>query len=276
MDIQLNNETLGGKSLLVGTPMYGGQCYHEYLHGLLELQHLCLQYEIPIKLVSTSNISLVQEARNHIVNQFLETEYTHLLFIDADVGFKAIEVIAMLATGKQIIGGAYPRKTINWNNVKEVISKNPDIDPSLLPSVTGMFPIIPVDVNAEYSSADIIKVKGTGTGLMIIERDVFKQFREAYPDYYYSPDVDSYQLKGEAKKIELSYSYFNVGITEVDDGGEIQKVNMGEDYKFCYMCRKIGIDIWFAPFTNTTHTGTYAFSGSIGALAKYSNGGLVN
>lgn len=276
MDIQLSKETLGGKSLLVGTPMYGGQCYHEYLHALLELQHLCLQYEIPIKLISTSNISLVQEARNHIVNQFLETEYTHLLFIDADVGFKAIEVIAMLATGKQVIGGAYPRKLINWNNIKDVILKNPDIDPSLLPSVTGSFPIIPVDTNAEYSSADIMKVKGTGTGLMIIERDVFRQFRESYPDYYYSPEVDSYQLKGEAKKIELSYSYFNVGITEVEDGGIVQKVSMGEDYKFCYMCRKIGIDIWYAPFTNTTHTGTYAFSGSIGALAKYSNGGLVN
>jgi hypothetical protein len=276
MEIQLTEETLGGKSLLVGTPMYGGQCYNEYLHSMLELQYMCLQYNIPIKLISTGNISLVQEARNHIVSQFLETDYTHLLFIDADVGFKAIEVIAMLATGKRVIGGSYPRKNINWNNVKDIILKNPDISADDLKLVTGSFPILPEDVNQQYNSSDIMKVKGTGTGLMIIERSVFHDFRQSYPEYWYHLDVDAVQLKGDAKRVNLAYSYFNAGITEVEDGAEVQMVNMGEDYRFCYMCRMIGIDIWYAPFTNTTHTGTYSFSGSIGTFAKYSNGGDVS
>ena len=71
MDIKLDETTLGGKKLFIGTPMYGGQCYHEYMHGLLELQYLCLQYGVEFKLVTTCNMSLVQTARNHIVQQFL-------------------------------------------------------------------------------------------------------------------------------------------------------------------------------------------------------------
>lgn len=276
MEIQLNEETLGGKSLLVGTPMYGGQCYHEYLHSLLELQHLCMEYGIPMKLTTTANISLVHEARNYIVDQFLKTEHTHLVFIDADVGFKAIEVIAMLATGKDIIGGAYPRKLINWRNVKDVVLKNPNIDPKELPYVTGAFPLIATDSQEEYKSDDIIKVKGTGTGLMIIDRTVFTRFADAYPEYHYIADNDAIKFSKDATPSDKSVSYFNVGITEVDDNGITQKISMGEDYRFCYMCRKIGIDVWYAAFTNTTHSGTYTWSGSIGALAKYSNGGQIN
>ena len=44
---------------------------------------------------------------------------------------------------------------------------------------------------------------------------------------------------------------------------------LSEDYMFCQMWRKIGGKIWLCPWMKTHHIGTYAFTGDMGAVAKY-------
>lgn len=40
----------------------------------------------------------------------MRSDCTHMMFIDSDVSFNAIDIIAMLALDKEIIGGGYPKK----------------------------------------------------------------------------------------------------------------------------------------------------------------------
>lgn len=273
MEIKLDESTLGGKKVMVGTPMYGGQCYHNYVYGLLEFQKLCLEYQIPMVYTVMANSSLIHAARNNVVEEFLKSDCTHLIFLDADMGFKGIELLAMLACNKDIIGGAYPRKVINWDNVRMAILNNPEITINDLQMATGAFPLLLEDPTAEYQSDEIIKVTGTGTGMMIIERSVFSKFREAYPEFTYNPDNDcEYKFDPSADESTWKTAYFSTGITTVENNGITTKVDMGEDYRFCHFCRLLGIEVWYAPFTNTTHMGSYEFKGSIGAMARLVNG----
>ena len=260
MEIRLTKESLENKKLFVATPMYGGSCLGSYMKSCLDLQSLANQYGVDIRFSFLFNESLIQRARNYLTDEFLRSDCTHLMFIDADIGFEAIDIIAMLTMDKDIIGAPYPKKTIKWENVKRAIEKHPDISVSELEKLGGDIVFNPVAGTREFSVAEPLQVLEIGTGMMMIKRDVLEKFKVAYPEYEYTPDHVGTEHFGGERKI---HSYFNV---EIDK--ESNRV-LSEDYHFCQQCRKVGIEVWMAPWVNCSHTGTYQFQGNLSALANY-------
>jgi hypothetical protein len=260
MEIKISKDQFKGKKLFVGTPMYGGSCLGLYMKSCLDLQMICAQYGVEVKFSFLFNESLIQRARNYIVDEFIRSDCSHMIFIDADIGFNPMDIIAMLALDKDIIGGPYPKKTIKWANIKKAIVKNPDISIGELEQLGGDIVFNPVAGTTRFSVSEPLEVLEIGTGLMMIRRDVFEKFKEGYPQYAYTPDHVGTAHFGGDRKI---HSYFNV---EIDP--ESNRV-LSEDYHFCQMCRKIGIQVWMAPWILTTHTGSYAFQGNLPAIANY-------
>ena len=260
MEIKLNSETLSGKKIFVGTPMYGGSCLGMYMKSCLDLQSAAAQYGVEIKFSFLFNESLIQRARNYIVDEFLRSDCTHLMFIDADIGFNPIDIIAMLAMDKDIMGAPYPKKTIKWENIKKAIKKNPDISTSELEKLGGDIVFNPVVGTTHFSISEPLQVLEIGTGMMMTRRDVFEKFKTAYPQYEYTPDHVGTEHFGGDRKI---HSYFNVEIDE-----ESNRV-LSEDYHFCQQCRKIGVEVWMAPWINCVHVGTYQFQGNLPAVANF-------
>ena len=81
------------RELFVGVPCYGGMVSCLTVNGLLTTQVSILQSGLPLRFPSfVANESLVTRARNRIVAQFLATTCSHLLFVDADIGFTAKDV----------------------------------------------------------------------------------------------------------------------------------------------------------------------------------------
>ena len=102
--------------LMVGTPCYGGNVTHLYMTSMMQLQKLCLVRGIPFELLLLSGDALITRARNTVVTTFLDNRSaTHLMFIDADIGFDANKVFEMLELDVDVVGGIYPSKTINWD-----------------------------------------------------------------------------------------------------------------------------------------------------------------
>ena len=76
--------------IFLGMPMYGGLLTEPTMHGLLDLQRWSAQAGVNLRFQSMGNESLITRARNTIVSMMMDqTDYvaTHLLFIDADIGF---------------------------------------------------------------------------------------------------------------------------------------------------------------------------------------------
>ena len=71
--------------------------------------------------VSVSNASLIPQARNQLTRDFMQTDYSHMLFVDSDIEFDPEHVIAMLRSGKRIVGGTYPQKKIHWDRVEAAV-----------------------------------------------------------------------------------------------------------------------------------------------------------
>jgi hypothetical protein len=260
MEIKLTKETLAGKKLFVGTPMYGGQCMGMYMKSCLDLQAICMQYGVEVKFSFLFNESLVNRARCYISDEFLRSDCTHLMFIDADVGFNAIDVLAMLAMDKEIGGAPYPKKSINWNNIKKAIVKNPKINSSELEKLGGDIVFNPAHGTTSFNVSEPLEVMEVGTGMMMIRREVFDKFKVAYPEYDYLPDHVGTANFGGDRSI---HAYFSI---EIDP---VSKRLWSEDYFFTQKCRAIGIKVWMYPFINCTHTGTYTFQGNLASVANH-------
>jgi hypothetical protein len=69
--------------IFLATPMYGGMCTGVFVQSLLDMSNVLTSHGIKLSCAFMFNESLITRARNNLVSQFLETDNTHLLFIDS-------------------------------------------------------------------------------------------------------------------------------------------------------------------------------------------------
>lgn len=96
--------------IFVATPLHDARMGHAYMHGGLSLLTSGLLADWRF-----INGTSLQRQRDQLVDQFVKSECTHLLFVDSDIGWTAEDALALLKTGKDFIGGTYAKKTFELN-----------------------------------------------------------------------------------------------------------------------------------------------------------------
>lgn len=261
MNLEVPVAELQKHKLFVATPMYGGQCFGSYTKSILDLSRACQSYGIEAQFSFLFNESLITRARNYLVDEFVRSGFSHLMFIDSDIDFNPMDVIALLALDKPIIGGPYPKKCVAWENVYDAARYGlvtPD-DRGRLADYAGDFVFNTVPGTSEIKLDTAVEVLEIGTGFMLVKREVFTQFSEAYPQYWYNPDHNRSAAFDGSRKI---FQYFQAEI-EPERGRYLS-----EDYWFCQKARQAGMGVWFAPWMKIKHHGTYIYGGSIPAMAQ--------
>jgi hypothetical protein len=266
MEIQVKVEDLKNHKVFIATPMYGGMAHGMYVKSCLDLQSTLGKYGIETKFSFLFNESLITRARNYLVDEFLRSGYTHLLFIDSDVHYNPEDVVALLALDKDVIGGPYPKKSINWGNVAEAARKHPNMNPRELEKLVGEYVFNVVKRTSQFQVTEPLEVMEIGTGYMLVKRHVFDKMAIEYPNIRYKPDhVGQSNFDGS----RYIHAYFDTVIDSKDSitGGGTDRY-LSEDYMFCQMWRKMGGEIWLCPWMKTQHIGTYAFTGDMPKVAE--------
>ncbi len=267
MEIKVNVEELKKHKLFVATPMYGGMAHGLYIKSSLDLQAIMSKYGVETKFSFLFNESLITRARNYLVDEFLRTDYTHLLFIDSDIHYNPQDVLALLALDKDVIGGPYPKKSINWNNIAQASRTHPNMEASELANLVGEYVFNVVKGTTKFEVTEPLEVLEIGTGFMLVKRQVFDKMAEEYPTIKYKPDHAGQPNFDGSRYI---HAYFDTVIDTKDSmtGGGSDRY-LSEDYMFCQMWRKINGQVWLCPWMKTQHIGTYAFTGNMPAVAQY-------
>lgn len=265
MEIRVDIAELQKKKLFIATPMYGGQCAGMYTRSIADLSALCAKYNIPLQIYYLFNESLITRARNYCADEFMRSGATHLMFIDSDIGFNPQDVIAMLAlqtdeSAYDVIGGPYPKKCISWEKIKLAVDKGvADKDPNQLEKYVGDYVFNPKSNQREIPLGEPVEVREIGTGFMMIRRKTFEDYTKAYPHLSYKPDHVRTEHFDGSREI---HAYFDCIIDPES------KRYLSEDYNFCYHVEKMGSRVWFCPWMQLQHVGSYVFGGSLADLAS--------
>ena len=173
--------------------------------------------------MSYINESLISRSRNTLVAKFLNNpDSTHLMFVDADIGWEPWHLLVMLNRDVDVIGGLYPMKTLP---VKWVVN-----------GFDG----------AEEGPDGLQEVSKTGTGFMLVKRHVFEKLNQHPAVKPFNNDI------GLPKELDQHLrTYYDTAVRE--------NRYYSEDWTFCENWRDIGGKIWVDKRVLLRHTGTYVF-----------------
>jgi len=211
---------------------------------------------LPIAFGTIANESLVTRARNVLVAYFLQSDFTRLMFIDADIEFQVEDVIKLIAHNKDVAVGAYPKKGVNWQRIRESVKQTDQpFDDKAIASFGSDYAINFKFINRESKQIAIenglIRLHDGATGFMMIKREVIDKMITAYPELKYNNDLNT--------PPELNphfYAFFDTMIDPKD------KRYLSEDYTFSRRWQDIGGEIWLDPSISLNHYGSFNFQGN--------------
>ena len=207
------------KKICIATPAYGNSVTTQYLHSLALTVKAFTQLGVECNLITVDNDALIERARNQCVEEFRRMNADYLVFIDADIGWEASDLLILLASGKDCSGIPYPAKTKERKFVCNIINSNP-------------FIICP--------ETGFIKADHIGTGMMVLSKNMIDKMWEVHlrEGKWYK---DWNTKEPTAKLFEVALSQDN---------------NIwSEDYTFCQKWTNIGGEIWVYPNAWIKHYG---------------------
>lgn len=237
--------------IFIATPMYGGIAKNQYTISLQNLIVKLSQAGHQISTTTVGNESLITRARNTLAHKFMKSDFDALLFIDADHGWDAGDVLKMIESGKDFIGAIYPMKGINWENVRLAAQ----LGKANLEAYSGHFAINLLKEDQTFDVNQPFKVKDIGTGMLFLTRKVFEDLTPHCKTYNNNNVGETGVAFGE-KVVE----YFT---TFIDND-----ILLSEDYALCRMWQKIGGEVWSAPWVRITHSGDYNFAGQFAGMLE--------
>lgn len=229
VQIQVDLDYLRTTRVHICMPCYGGMMTEQTFMSFVKWGNTCRQLGIDWTVETMTNESLISRARNTLTAKFLNTpESTHLMFIDSDIGWEPWHLLVMINARKDVIGGLYPMKSlpVKW-------------------CVNG----IPGKENGSPEEPNIVEVSKTGTGFLLIKRDVFEKLNQHPATRPFNNDIGLPEELNPYMK-----TYFDTAVRE--------NRYYSEDWTFCENWRDLGGQVWVDKRVLLRHVGTYVFDGA--------------
>lgn len=238
--------------IVIGTPCFGGNVTSVFAISLLRLQEACRGRDIDVSFCLVGGDALITRARNLVVQQFMANPLaTHLLFIDADIGFTPEQVFSLVEQDKEVCGAIYPLKRLDWGRIAGMARA----DTANLPAAALNYVVDLLDDSD--LSPPFLQVRHIGTGFMMVQRSVFLRMAAHYPETRFG---DVHTATTGALDGDFTYALFDC-IIDRDSG-----TYLSEDYTFCKRWTEMGGSIWAQRDSRLTHVGPTAFHGDLGAM----------
>ena len=191
-------------SILFCTPAFGGQVFAPYFKSCMQLTQDLTRVGLEHDWLIRWNESLIQRARMGMTAEFLKTNYSHMMWLDADIEFTPEDVAKLWNMDADIAVGVYCMKKEGspfaaWQDGKLITNLN-----HVVKNIDG-----------------IASIDYAGTGFMMIKREVIEDL---------STKVEKYE--NEMPDIPALY------MTPIRDGYLVS-----EDYYFCALAREHGYKV---------------------------------
>jgi hypothetical protein len=137
------------------TPTIDASVNYDYCASMYRTAEVLKEHNVDSELLFLAGCPAVDRARDILIAKFMESDCTHFMQIDADIGWYAEDILKLLAHDVDFVGGVYPIK-------KEK-------------------PEFRVNFNDKRKKG-LIGADGMPGGFCLIKRNVIERMMEKYPD----------------------------------------------------------------------------------------------
>ena len=166
----------------------------------------------------------VDDTRNRLVRDFLETDCDQLIFLDVDVSWLEADFKKLVEFDRDIVAGIYPLKSGDED-----------------------YPVLPLPGERWADNYGLVEVAGVPTGFLKIKRRVFETLY---------PTVRQHRSKEDKfgrKPIPIIFERTLNGMSR-----------RGGDIEFCRKAREAGFKVYVDPSMQLGHVGQKHWSGCLG------------
>ncbi|RAK52779.1 hypothetical protein DJ018_11370 [Phenylobacterium deserti] len=187
--------------------------------SLLALRRTCAANGIPLRVELGGGEALIGRFRAAALAAFLGSDASHLLFIDADIGFPPEAVFRLLDHRKEVVGGAYARKTLTARGPQPefILATNATEDGGLQPALE------------------------VGTGFLLISRTAARRITDGYP-----------QLRARLGDVKASTAPEAAMVFDSFVDPDTRRY-LNDYQAFCRRWRDIGGEVWVDLDVEVTH-----------------------
>tara|TARA_R100001591_G_scaffold101304_1_gene108042 strand:- start:204 stop:986 length:783 start_codon:yes stop_codon:yes gene_type:complete len=238
--------------LYVATPVHSNVSIH-YLQTVIMLQKKC--YELGIEFtLQTMKCSLVTNGRNICVSDFMNSDCTHMLFLDSDIQIEADSIVTMINKNKQLLCIPYPLKTVKFDKMYAMQKLKPDLNLEQMSMAGNVYPIRLADDQSIEFKDGICEITHSAAGCLLIQKKVFTKMIDKYPDLKIKQEI----IVDNEKVFKPNlYNFFD---TYFDKNNNLY---YGEDFAFSRLWRNIGGKCYALITEYITHVGDYSYTGRL-------------
>ena len=212
---------------------YGGMVHTDYMTSVLELSRCLYGAGVGVCFTTIKCESLVSRGRNGAVALFLQSDATHILFIDTDLKFDPKAVLAMLQLNVGMVGGTYPKKAVDDSAYGMSFANSGRVQPT---KVDGVYLV-------DYLPG----------GFMLIQRSTIEKIQDSGCVAKYTNNLPMYESV-EGSRSE-HYDLFPCPI--------VNGIYLSEDYGFCDACKRAEVPVFmYSNVTFTHYANNYPFEGN--------------
>lgn len=179
----------------------------------------------------------VDDSRNFLVQQFMQSGAKTMVFIDDDVGWATEDLVRLLLyKDVDVVGGAYPLKQRAEDYPIRIRSDIPHL---------------------QARPDGLLEVEGIPTGFMRIERHVIEKLSEKRKHLWFTAK----EAKEDDPKLQIIFERMMV------NGNR-----WSGDLNFCREARLLGMKVHVAPEMTFTHQGQQRWEGNLGNYLRRKQG----
>lgn len=221
-----------GKSIFIATPSADGHYESNFVVSLWRTMQMLATNGVSFQFAEEKYTADIALARSKLFAAFVRSGCTHMLTIDADMGWGDDAVVRLICANKDFVSVAGPKKRYPLS-----FAANYTDDRG-----------IPVNLQFDIESGTM-EIGEIGSAFCLISRTCAEKMIKAYPELEY-----------EGVTAEREWGFY---IPMVQ-----RRRWYSEDFAFCKRWRNIGGRCYFVPDVRLKHTGMHTFEGSFSETIK--------
>jgi hypothetical protein len=242
-------EGFGVTKIGIATPAFGEIFYTPYVQSLYRLMRAFEQRKWQSSFASIAYADIA-ESRNFLLTRWYDkSDATHLLFIDADMGFPAELVLDMVDFGKPVTGVVYPKRQVDLRRIAELSATGTSANRAI---ARGHNYILRKrrGLSVSVRQKGFMRVDGCGAGVLLIARSAIDTMLTKMPELSDTKAKTNSPLAANLDRLIRAFEPIRA------DGALLS-----EDFSFCHRWNQCGGEVWVSTAHTIEHIGLHRFSG---------------